>query len=95
MNISSPDAIDMTTLVKVVRDGIDPALDIEYTEALDGDAEHTHADISKATELMNRRLTGYRRSIPTIRYLPATHCLRPRTRSMKPRSTTASTVRAK
>jgi hypothetical protein len=45
--------------------------------------------------LMNRRLTGYRRSIPTIRYLPATHCLRPRTRSMKPRSTTASTARAK
>ena len=52
MNISSPDAIDMTTLVKVVRDGIDPTLDIEYTEARDGDAEHTHADISKANKLI-------------------------------------------
>jgi len=44
--------ISITTLAEVVRDEINPALDIEYTEARDGDAEHTHADISKATELI-------------------------------------------
>ena len=52
MNIGSTDNIDITTLAEVVRDEIDPTLDIEYTEARDGDAEHTHADISKATELI-------------------------------------------
>jgi UDP-glucose 4-epimerase len=54
MNIGSTDNIDITTLAEVVRDEIDPTLDIRYTEARDGDAEHTHADISKAT-----RLIGY------------------------------------
>ena len=48
MNIGSTDNIDTTTLAEVVRDEMDPTLDIEYTEARDGDAEHTHADISKA-----------------------------------------------
>ena len=52
MNIGSTDNIDTTTLAEVVRDEIDPTLDIEYTEARDGDAEHTHADISKANELI-------------------------------------------
>ena len=54
MNIGSTDNIDIATLAEVVRDEIDPTLDIKYTEARDGDAEHTHADISKAT-----RLIGY------------------------------------
>jgi len=53
MNIGSTDNIDITTLAEVVRDEIDPTLDIMYTEARDGDAEHTHADISKANELIN------------------------------------------
>ena len=53
MNIGSTDNIDTTTLAEVVRDEIDPTLDIEYTEARDGDAEHTHPDISKATELID------------------------------------------
>ena len=52
MNIGSTDNIDITTLAEVVRDEINPTLDIEYTEARDGDAEHTHADISKASELI-------------------------------------------
>lgn len=54
MNIGSTDNIDISTLAETVRDEIDPTLDIRYTEARDGDAEHTHADISKAT-----RLIGY------------------------------------
>ena len=53
MNIGSTDTIDIATLAEVVRNEIDPSLDIEYTEARDGDAEHTHADISKATELID------------------------------------------
>jgi len=52
MNIGSTDNIDIATLAEVVRDEIDPSLDIKYTEAREGDAEHTHADISKATELI-------------------------------------------
>ena len=52
MNIGSTDNIDITTPAKVVRDEIDPTLDIEYTEARDGDAEHTHADISNAIKLI-------------------------------------------
>jgi len=52
MNIGSTDNTDIATPAEVVRDEIDPSLDIEYTEAREGDAEHTHADISKATELI-------------------------------------------
>jgi len=52
MNIGSTDNIDITTLAEVVRDEIDPTLDIEYTNPREGDAEHTHADISKATDLI-------------------------------------------
>jgi len=52
LNIGSTDNIDIATLAAVVRDEIDPSLDINYTEAREGDAEHTHADISKATELI-------------------------------------------
>jgi len=52
MNIGSTDNIDILTLAEVVRDEIGPTLEIEFTEARDGDAEHTHADISKANQLI-------------------------------------------
>ena len=52
MNIGSTDNIDILTRAEVVRDEIDPSLDIEFTDARDADAEHTHADISKANELI-------------------------------------------
>ena len=52
MNIGSTDNIDILTLAEVVRDEIDPDLDIEFTDARDADAEHTHADISKANDLI-------------------------------------------
>jgi UDP-glucose 4-epimerase len=52
MNIGSTDNIDIAILAEVIRDKIDPSLEIKYTEAREGDAEHTHADISKANELI-------------------------------------------
>ncbi len=52
LNIGSTDNIDIATLAEVIRDEVDPGLDITYTEPREGDAEHTHADISKATELI-------------------------------------------
>ncbi len=51
-NIGSTDNIDIKTLAEVIRDEIDPSLDIVYDEARTGDAEHTHADVSKANELL-------------------------------------------
>jgi UDP-glucose 4-epimerase len=53
MNIGSTDNIDIRTLAEIVRDEIDPSLDIVHTDAREGDAEHTHADISKANDLIN------------------------------------------
>lgn len=57
MNIGSTDTIDILTLAEVVRDEIDPDLDIEFTDARDADAEHTHADISKANDLIGYQPT--------------------------------------
>jgi len=50
MNIGSSDNIDILTLAEVVRDTIDPSLDIEFDERHDADAEQTHADISRAAK---------------------------------------------
>jgi UDP-glucose 4-epimerase len=52
MNIGSTDNIDILTLAEIIRDEIEPGLEIEFDEARTGDAEHTHADISKADELL-------------------------------------------
>jgi len=52
MNVGSTDNIDIQTLAEVVRDELAPELDLEYDEARTGDAEHTHADVSKANELL-------------------------------------------
>ena len=52
VNIGSTDNIDIRTLAEVIRDEIDPALDIVYDDARTGDAEHTHADVSKANDLL-------------------------------------------
>lgn len=52
MNIGSTDTIDILTLAEAVRDAIDPSLEIEFTDAREGDAEHTHADVSKANDLI-------------------------------------------
>ncbi|XGI82724.1 GDP-mannose 4,6-dehydratase [Halorutilales archaeon Cl-col2-1] len=52
MNIGSTDNISINELAREIRDEIDPDLDIEYDERHDADAEHTHADISKAKNLI-------------------------------------------
>ncbi|MFU8867599.1 SDR family oxidoreductase [Natronococcus sp.] len=52
LNVGSTDTIDVRTLAELVRDEIDPSLDLEYGERRTGDAEHTHADVSKARELL-------------------------------------------
>lgn len=52
MNVGSTDNIDIKTLAEVVRDQLAPELKLEYGERNDADAEHTHADISKANELL-------------------------------------------
>jgi UDP-glucose 4-epimerase len=52
MNVGSTDNIDIQTLAKVIRDEINPSLNIVYDDPRKGDAEHTHADVSKANELL-------------------------------------------
>jgi len=52
LNIGSTDNIDIATLAEVVHDEIDPTVAIEFTDPRDGDAEHTHADVSKANDLI-------------------------------------------
>jgi len=51
-NIGSTDNIDIQTLAEVIRDEIDPSLDLVYDDPRAGDAEHTHADVSKAASLL-------------------------------------------
>ena len=52
MNIGSTDNIEILRLAEVVRDEIDPSLEIKFADRHESDAEHTHADISKANELI-------------------------------------------
>ena len=52
MNIGSTDNVDIQTLAAVIRDAIAPDLDVEYGERQAGDAEHTHADVSKAADVL-------------------------------------------
>ena len=52
LNIGSTDTVSITALAEVIRDAIAPGLAIEYGERQAGDAEHTHADVSKAREYL-------------------------------------------
>lgn len=52
LNVGSTDNIDIRTLAEVIRDDIDPDLDIVYDDPREGDAEHTHADVTKANNLL-------------------------------------------
>ena len=54
LNVGSTDNIAIRTLAEEVRDQLAPGVDLEYDERYDADAEHTHADVSKA-----RALLGY------------------------------------
>ncbi|SNZ15353.1 UDP-glucose 4-epimerase [Natronoarchaeum philippinense] len=52
INVGSTDNIDIETLAEVVQDELAPELELEYDEARTGDAEHTHANVSKANALL-------------------------------------------
>ena len=52
VNIESGGRIMIDELAKLIRDEIDPSIEIVYDDPREGDAEHTHADISKAGELL-------------------------------------------
>ena len=52
VNIGSGGRITIDELARVIRDEIDPSIEIVYEETREGDAEHTHADVSKAGELL-------------------------------------------
>ncbi len=52
VNIGSTDNIEILTLAEEVRDQLAPDLEIEFAERHDADAEHTHADTSRAEELL-------------------------------------------
>lgn len=52
INIGSMDNIDILSLAEEVRDAIDESLEIDFGDRHASDAEHTHADISKARELI-------------------------------------------
>ena len=43
---------DTELLATEVRDQVAPGLNIEYAERHNADADHTHADVSKARELL-------------------------------------------
>jgi UDP-glucose 4-epimerase len=52
MNVGSTDNIAIETLAEEIRDQIAPDLELVYEERHDADAEHTHADVAKAEELI-------------------------------------------
>ena len=54
LNVGSTGRITIDELARVIRDEIDPSIEIVYDDAREGDARHTHADVSKA-----RKLIGY------------------------------------
>lgn len=53
LNIGSTDTIDIRTLATEIRDMLAPELELTYDERHAADAEHTHADTSKARRLLD------------------------------------------
>jgi len=52
INIGSTDNIEIKTLATEIRDQLAPDLELVYEDRHDADAEHTHADTSKAHDLL-------------------------------------------
>jgi UDP-glucose 4-epimerase len=52
LNIGSTDNIAIETLAAEIRDQLAPDLELVYTDGYDVDADHTHAGIEKANELL-------------------------------------------
>jgi UDP-glucose 4-epimerase len=57
VNVGSTDNIEIRELASVIRDEIAPDLELEYGERHAADAEHTHADVSKARDLLGYEST--------------------------------------
>jgi len=58
LNVGSTDTISIETLACEIRDQLAPDLEIEYTEGYDVDADHTHANVEKASELIGYEPTN-------------------------------------
>lgn len=52
INIGSTDTISIKTLAGEIRDQLAPDLELAFAERYDADADHTHADSTKAQELL-------------------------------------------
>ena len=52
INIGSTDTIDIQTLAEEIRDMLAPELSLTYADRHAADAEHTHADTSKAADVL-------------------------------------------
>jgi len=52
LNVGSSDTITINELARTVRDQLAPELELVYEEAREADAEHTHAAVGKARELI-------------------------------------------
>jgi len=52
LNVGSTDTIDIETLATEIRDRLAPDLDIAYDERHAADADHTHADTTRAAALL-------------------------------------------
>ena len=52
LNIGSSDNISIRVLAEEVRDQLAPGLELEFAERYEADADHTHADISKAQKVI-------------------------------------------
>ena len=64
MNVGSTDTIDIRTLAEVIRDQLAPNQEIVYEDAREADAAHTHADVSRARELIGYEpTTGIREGV--------------------------------
>jgi UDP-glucose 4-epimerase len=53
VNVGSTDTIEIRTLAREVRDQLAPGLELDFADRYDADADHTHADVSKARELLD------------------------------------------
>jgi UDP-glucose 4-epimerase len=53
VNIGSTDRITIRMLAEEIRDQLAPELSLEFAERYDADADHTHADTSKAQTLLS------------------------------------------
>ena len=53
VNVGSTDTIEIRTLAAEIRDQLAPDLELEFAERYDADADHTHADTSKAERLLD------------------------------------------